>query len=295
MIAIRSADLSAEINPLGAQLSALRDSAGRNLLWDGDSKWWAGRAPVLFPIVGTLAGGTYLYGSKRYALARHGFARGKPFETVVSAPTTAMFKLRADDSTLAVYPFDFELEMRFALDGPTLTVTATVRNTGLQELPASLGFHPGFRWPLPYDKPRGGHFIEFETDEPAPARRINADGLLSPEEFPTPIAHRRLALADALFEKDVVIFDRIASRAVRYGAPGGPHIAIRFPDAHYLGVWTRPGAPFVCIEPWQGVTDPANFSGDIRDKPGIFTVAPGAAHALSMAITLQMPAFQTVR
>jgi galactose mutarotase-like enzyme len=287
MISIRSADLSAEINPLGAQLSSLRDSAGRDLLWNGDSKWWAGRAPVLFPIVGSLAGGTYLYGSKRYALSRHGFARGKPFETVAATPTTAMFKLRADDTTRAVYPFEFELEMRFALQGPTLTATATVRNTGDRELPASLGFHPGFRWPLPYDQPRDAHFIEFETDEPAPARRINAEGLMSSEELPTPIAHRRLALIDALFEKDVVIFDRIKSRAVRYGASRGPHIAIRFPDAQYLGVWTRPGAPFVCIEPWQGVTDPAEFSGDIRQKPGVFTVAPGAAHAFSMAISLQ--------
>jgi len=286
MIIIRSTDLSAEIDPLGAQLSALRDGAGRNLLWNGDPQWWAGRAPVLFPIVGSLAGGTYLYGSKRYALSRHGFARGKPFETVAATPTTAMFKLRADDTTRAVYPFEFELEMRFALQGSTLTATATVRNSGDRELPASLGFHPGFRWPLPYDQPRDTHFIEFETDEPAPARRIDADGLLSPDAIPTPIAHRRLALTDALFEKDVVIFDRIKSRAVRYGAPRGPQIAIRFPDAQYLGVWTRPGAPFICIEPWQGITDPAHFSADIRQKPGIFSIAPGAAHALSMAISL---------
>jgi hypothetical protein len=52
-------------------------------------------------------------------------------------------------------------------------------------------------------------------------------------------------------------------------------------------VWTRPGAPFICIEPWQGVTDPAGFSGDIREKPGIFMVPPGFSHTFGMTIALQ--------
>jgi hypothetical protein len=41
----------------GAQLSILRDPSGRELLWDGNPAFWNGRAPLLFPIVGTLAGG----------------------------------------------------------------------------------------------------------------------------------------------------------------------------------------------------------------------------------------------
>jgi galactose mutarotase-like enzyme len=284
---VRSEDLVAEIDPLGAQLSSLRDREGRDLLWHGDASVWAGRAPILFPIVGTLAGGIYRLGSKPYPLSRHGFARGKRFDTVATTLSSALFRLRADDSALAVYPFPFELDVSFVLEGPTLSVTASVRNTGNGELPASLGFHPGFRWPLPYGQERSSHFIEFEADEPAPARRINSDGLLSPDLQPTPIVNRRLALADELFQQDVLIFDRIRSRSVRYGASDGPHLEIGFPDARYLGVWTRPGAQFVCIEPWQGVTDPAGFSGELREKPGIFVVAPGTTHSLSMAITLR--------
>jgi galactose mutarotase-like enzyme len=79
----------------------------------------------------------------------------------------------------------------------------------------------------------------------------------------------------------------VQSRSLLYGAQEGPRLEIAFPDASYLGLWTRPGAPFICIEPWQGVTDPAGFSGDIREKPGIFVVAPGATHLLSMRITLR--------
>jgi len=284
---VRSAELSAGIDPLGAQLSALRDGAGRDLLWHGDPSVWAGRAPLLFPIIGTLAGGHYRLGDRSFALSRHGFARGKPFEIVAATPSAAVFRLGADDTTLAVYPFQFELEVAFTLEGPTLSVVATVRNLGSEKMPASLGFHPGFLWPLPFGKARSSHFIQFEADEPAPIRRINSDGLLTAERHPTPIVDRRLALTDELFRDDVLILDPVKSRSVLYGADDGPQLEIRFPDSTYLGLWTRPGAPFICIEPWQGVTDPAGFSGDLREKPGIFEVAPGATHSITMAITLR--------
>lgn len=248
---------------------------------------WAGRAPILFPIVGMLAGGTYRIGGKSFTLSRHGFARGKSFEVVANTSSSATLRLRSDASTLAVYPFPFELEVSYALASATLSVTALVRNVGTEALPASLGFHPGFRWPLPNGAGRAEHFIEFESDEPAPVRRINSEGLLTPERLPTPVVQRRLALVDDLFRDDVLIFDRLNSRSLRYGTEHGAKIEVRFPDATFLGLWTKPGAPFICIEPWQGVTDPVGFTGDFTHKPGVFTVAPGASHSLNMGITLR--------
>lgn len=286
-VKVRSAALSAEINPLGAQLSILRDREARDLLWNGDAAVWAGRAPILFPIVGSLAGGSYRLNNRRFELSRHGFARGKPFEVVATTSSSATFRLSADESTLAVYPFRFELEVSYVLASSTLSVTASVRNTGSEPLPASLGFHPALRWPLPYGASRAAHFIEFEADEPAPIRRINAEGLLLPEALPTPVANRRLMLSDDLFRDDVMIFDKLNSRSLRYGPVGGPLVEVRFPDAQYLGLWTKPGAPFICIEPWQGITDPAGFAEDFTRKPGVFTVAPGACQSLNMGITLR--------
>ena len=285
-VALASGDLTAEINPLGAHLSALRDRAGRDLLWDGDPSFWTGRAPLLFPIVGTLAGGCYRLGSKTYHLPRHGFARGKRFDVVDATSASAAFRLKADESSLPVYPFRFELEVQFALDGPTLSVTTYVRNAGDEDMPASFGYHPGFRWPLPFGRARSSHFIEFASDEPAPIRRLDADGLVSPERRPTPISQRRLALEDSLFQNDVVILDEIRSRSVTYGAGEGPRLRVSFPDSPYLGLWTKPGANFICIEPWHGVADPVGFSGDFRAKPGVFTLAPGATLPIQMAITL---------
>lgn len=285
-LSLQSPALHVEIDPLGAQLSVLRDSAGRDLLWHGDPAIWSGRAPLLFPMVGALAGGHYRLGSQSYALGRHGFARGKRFTLQAHTPQSALLRLTADASTQAVYPFSFELDIHYTLQEAALSLRMEVRNTGGEDLPASLGFHPGFRWPLPYGEPREKHFLEFPMDEPDALRRIDAQGLVTPVRHPTPIAGRRLVLDDALFQDDALIFDSIRSRRVLYGAATGPRIEVSYPDSPYLGVWTKPGAPYICIEPWQGLADSQGFTGEIWNKTGMRRVAPGASSSLHVTITL---------
>ena len=285
-IGLSCARLKVEIDPNGAQLSTLQDRQGRDLLWNGDPAVWAGRAPILFPIVGTLAGGAYKLQSKSYPLPRHGFARASLFQVVSATDRAAVFRLAANEATLKVYPFSFQLDVGFELHEAALSVVSTVRNTGDVTMPASIGYHPGFRWPLPYGQPRDSHYIEFAGEEPAPIRRLDAGGLLTKEPLPTPVSGRRLQLADDLFRGDVVIFDEIASRSLTYGAGAGPRIRVDFPDARYLGVWTKPGAGFICIEPWQGIADPAGFTGEFTHKPGVFNLTPGSVKSLSMRIEL---------
>jgi galactose mutarotase-like enzyme len=286
-ISLGSGDLAVQVNPFGAELSVLRDRSGRDLLWDGDPAVWRGRAPLLFPIIGELTGGKYRLDGVAYRLSRHGFARTSRFDVVESTATTVTLRLAADAATLAVYPFHFELAVRFEVRGSALTITAGIRNLGEVELPASFGYHPAFRWPLPYGHARADHFIEFSTDEPDPVRRLDAHGLLTAERHPTPIVHQRLTLADALFQHDAVIFDAVKSRSVSYGAATGPRLRVSYPDSAYLGVWSKPGASFVCIEPWRGIADPIGFAGDFRTKPGVFTVSPAATTAITMMISIE--------
>jgi galactose mutarotase-like enzyme len=285
-IRLNSSDLSAEIDPLGAQLSTLTDGAGHDLLWNGDAAVWGGRAPLLFPIVGALVGGGYHIGTRSYALSRHGFARNKRFDVVEATSTYALFRLRADEATLAVYPFAFALEIRFEMKEATLAVTALVRNNDDTDMPASFGFHPAFRWPLPFNRPRASHYLEFEADEPSPVRRLNAQGLLTPVRHTTPVRDRRLPLQDALFADDALILDELRSRSVTYGAEEGPRIRVSYTNAPYLGLWTKPGANFICIEPWHGIADPEGFDGDFAQKPGALLVPGGAATEVAIEITL---------
>jgi galactose mutarotase-like enzyme len=283
-ICLHSDGLDVAIDPQGAQLSTLRDAAGNDLLWNGDPAVWKGRAPILFPIVGALNGGQYRWRGQRFALSRHGFARDRRFEVVNNDAHCAVLRLGDDGTTHTKYPFGFELDVAFHVAGRRLTSVATVRNTGDIALPASVGFHPALRWPLPFGAARGAHFLEFEQAEPAPVRRLDAQGLLTPTAHATPVRGRRLALDDALFQDDVVIFDHFNSRSLTYGAITGPRIRVGYPDATHLGLWTRPGAEFICIEPWRGVADPAGYCGEFSDKPGVFMVAPGCSEQLTMTI-----------
>lgn len=285
LIAIGNHLLSAAINPLGAELTRLRDAEGRELMTDADPAFWTGHAPILFPIVGRLSGDTLRLDGRDYAMQQHGFARKQAFELAARTATNVTFRLTANDETRACYPFDFALDVSFTVDAATLTVDVRISNPGAAPLPASLGFHPAFAWPLPYGRPRDEHRITFAADEPGDIVEL-ADGLFAAKRA-SPLDGRILHLADDLFAQDALIWDPVASRSLTYGATDGPQLKVDFPDTPYLGIWTKPGAAFVCIEPWHGHADPAGFDGDFRTKPGVFEVAPGADWTCRMAITLE--------
>jgi galactose mutarotase-like enzyme len=285
-IVIGDGGLSAAINPLGAELSSLTDAAGREWMSDADPAYWSGRSPLLFPIVGALNGGRYRLGGEHYELPQHGFARRRAFELVEQARDMARFRLVDDAATRAVYPFAFALDAEYRLAGGTLTVTCTVTNRGDVPLPASFGYHPAFAWPLPGEAGRDGHVIAFERAEPGLLARLDG-GLVAGADRASPLAGdgRTLALSDALFADDALIWTELASRAADYCGPDGAVLRVAFPDAAMLGIWTKPGARFVCIEPWWGHADPAGFDGDIWDKPGMVAIAAGEGRSFTMRLT----------
>lgn len=287
MIEIASDKLSAAIDPLGAELSSLRDGEGRELMTDADPAFWAGRAPLLFPIVGRLVGDRYRLDGSEYPLPQHGFARRQGFEVIEQAADRVVFRLADNDATRAVYPFAFTLDAAFALAGATLSIDVTVTNSGDRDMPASFGFHPAFAWPLPYGQPRGEHRILFEQEEPSDLSAIVPGGWIDDHGWPSPLDGRELKLADALFERDALVWAQVASRSVRYDGGEGPGLRIDFPDTPSLGIWTKPGARLVCIEPWHGIADRQGFAGEIWDKPGMLRFAPGQCRTFSMQVTLE--------
>lgn len=283
---IASDRLTAEISEDGAELQRLTDAAGRDYLWDGDPAFWAGRAPILFPIVGSLNGDRFRWRGQDYSLPRHGYARRRRFSVVEQGPDGLVLRLAADDAIRAAWPFDATLDMIFTLGGATLTMTARVTNGGPDPMPTSFGFHPALRWPLPGAPSKAGHVIRFDKPEPAPVRRLDAAGLLDPATRPTPVERDTLALDEGLFAEDALIFDALESRRLTYRGPGTAEVAVDFQGMPQLGLWMKPGAGYLCIEPWQGYSDPAGFDGSIDEKPGMVTIAPGESRNFGMAITI---------
>jgi galactose mutarotase-like enzyme len=284
LITLSNPTLTAQISALGAELVVLRDEEGRDLLWNGDPAFWTGRSPLLFPIVGRVRDDRIRVGGVEYPIKPHGFARTSPFEVIEATDTICRLRLGSDASTRAQYPFDFRLEVTYRLDEATLAVSASVLNEGPREMPASFGFHPAFRWPLPYGGAREAHEIRFEAPETAPIRRPQSDGLLALAPEATPVKGDRLPLHDGLFRNGALVFDSLASRSVRYGVPGKRSLTVSFPDMPHLGIWTKPGAGFVCIEPWQGHADPEGFEGELAEKPGIVLIPAGDARSFRMKI-----------
>lgn len=278
--------LSAEISTLGAELVRLRDGEGRDLLWHGDPAFWSGRSPLLFPIIGALPQDILLHEGRRHVMQRHGFARRSRFDLVEAGPQRAVFRLLPDAETRAQYPFAFALDVAYAIADATLAIEATVRNPGRESLPASFGFHPAFLWPLPYGGSRADHRLVFEAPETDPVHRP-VDGLLSAATEPSPAADGILAPEDRMFERDAVIFLRMRSRRVGFGVPGRPGLAVAFPGMPQLGVWTKPGAPFLCIEPWHGYATPEGDTRPFVDKPGLAHIPPGGEQRFAMTIGLQ--------
>ncbi|WP_232491705.1 aldose 1-epimerase family protein [Novosphingobium kaempferiae] len=286
-VTISSGDLTARINPLGAELWSLTDSLGREYMTDADPAFWTGHAPLLFPVVGTLNGDRYRLDGTEYELPRHGFARRSTFEIIEVTADSALFRLTDSAATRVAYPFAFVLDMHFRLSGATLHMEARVTNPGEAAMPFSLGFHPGFAWPLPGGAAKADHMIAFEQPEPQPIRRIDPpSGLALPEPFATPVDGHLLHPEAAQFEADALIWDRLSSRALTFGAPGGTQLGIAFPDTPMLGIWQKPGAPYLCIEPWQGMADPLGFTGDFREKPGMISLPPGEARGFRLDVTV---------
>jgi galactose mutarotase-like enzyme len=285
-VAITSGALTAEIAYHGAELQSLKDADGRELMSDGDPAFWRGRAPLLFPIVGRLSEDRLRLDGAAYRMEKHGFARRSRFMLVDQEKAHARFRLTDAPETRAMYPFAFALDAEFRLEGATLFMTVTVRNSGDTPLPASIGYHPAFAWPLPFGGERGEHRVRFESDEPARLCAITTDGLIGEKTVPTPVIGSELALTDALFENDALVWKDLVSRRLTYGAPDYPSLDIAFPDTPWLGIWTKPGAGFVCVEPWAGSADDQGYQGDFREKPGVFEIAPGDERQFRMNVTL---------
>ena len=276
--------LSATVKADGAELCSLRDAAGEEMLWQAGPVW-PRHAPVLFPIVGRLKDDTLRHDGKSYRLTQHGFARDRRFAWLNRSAVGCRLVLHEDADTRAIYPFAFRLEVAFTLDDDSLEQRFTLTNPGREVLPASLGAHPGFAWPLAEGVEKTAHVLEFAEPEAGPVRRL-ADGLLRENLEPTPIKGQTLALDPALFAADAVILPEPVSQSVRYTAPGAPTIELAWEGFRQLGIWSREAGSFLCIEPWHGTASPADFDGEFADKPGLMLIPPGERRTLSIRIRL---------
>ncbi len=282
---LRNDMMAATIAADGAELCSLKNAGGIELLWQAGPQW-PRHAPLLFPIVGRLKNDEVRHGGKVYPMTQHGFARDQRFKWLQREPTSCELLLVDNAATRTRYPFAFRLSVAYALNQADMDVTLVISNTGEEMLPASIGAHPAFHWPLLSGLAKEDYALVFSEPEPALIRRLQ-DGLLRAASEPSPIRGNTLALSERLFDDDAIILDRPASTSVRFAAGRGPSIEISWEGFRELGIWSKPdGAPFLCIEPWRGFASPSAFDGEFSDKPGLMHIAQGESRTLRYRIRI---------
>jgi galactose mutarotase-like enzyme len=286
LITLSNAFLSVLVSPLGAELQSILDVDGHEWLWQGDPTFWSGRSPLLFPVVGRSVDGRVRISGRDYDMPPHGFARTSTFTCLSHEATRCRFMLQADERTRAVYPFAFRLEMTYALEGATLRMEARIENCDVKEVPFSFGFHPAFAWPLPGCAGRA-HHVHVQRPFPAQMWRPDADGLLAPIQQVSPFIDGSLNLSPELFEAGAMVFDAGEGGAVRYGVEGRSTLELRYQDLPHLAFWTKPGAPFLCIEPWHGLPPLTGASSDLLDRPGILMLQPQQCRVFTLELALK--------
>jgi len=277
-IKITNGQLTATINPKGAELNSLKNDS-TEYIWEGDAKFWGKHSPVLFPIVGTLKNNSYLYKGQVHALPRHGFARDNVFNLKEQTENTASFTLSSNNDTKIQYPFDFELELKYTLQDNTLRLDYYVTNKSDEAMPFSIGAHPAFALPGTFSN----YSLKFEKDEPLVSTQLEND-LISDKTTTLPSQDGILPLSYDLFENDALIFKQLESDAITIQKNGSDYIKVSFADFPHMGIWTKQDAPFLCIEPWQGYSDSATSLGNIVEKEGIVLLEPGKQYTAGFTV-----------
>lgn len=283
---LRSGNWEARVAARGAELQALRHGE-LDLLWNA-GPLWPRHAPLLFPVVGGLKADRLRHQGTAYPMPKHGFARDLAFAWEATSEAACSLILEDSPATRAAYPWPFRLQVSYTLSPAGLRMEIALQNPGGEPLPASLGLHPAFRWPLVPGTPKADHCLRFEQEEPGPLRRLDDAGVLRSTPLPTPIRNRKLQLDESLFLDDALIFLEPRSRGLRFETEGGPALDLRWEGFPHLGIWTKPdpASGFLCIEPWEGYASPEDWDGEFREKPGAFNLEPGASRHWSLSLAL---------
>jgi galactose mutarotase-like enzyme len=279
VISLQNPHITASISEQGAELQSLEHAAYGNIIWRKDDRHWNRFAPILFPIVGRLLQDQYRYRNETYAMKQHGFARDEIFEVVEQTETKVVLKLTDNERTRLQYPFAFELLVTYELLEHSLRTQYRVRNTGDSNMHFSIGGHPGFH----LDGDLSDYYLDFGGEYVLPQHLIEGN------YYSGKIQDIKLSscfkLEDSLFQSDAIVLKNPPFQSLGFGKQG-IGIIFTFHCKYWtaLGLWTKPGAPFFCIEPWWGWADAIHATGNLEEKEGVQALASGAGKTFEYTI-----------
>ncbi|MDN3493081.1 aldose 1-epimerase family protein [Winogradskyella bathintestinalis] len=291
MHSLRNTLLQINIKNKGAELCNMTSvKHNTEFIWQANPKIWASHAPNLFPIIGSLKNDTYTYNNKFYQMPKHGFVRHNDDFTIKNRTETSItFSLVSNDALYKIYPFLFSFEITYTLLNNQLTINHTVTNADDKTLYFSLGGHPAFNCPISNDELYTDYYLEFEHSEDTTSYLLNRiSGLITNQTKLIFKEGNKINLQPDLFNEDALIFKDLNSRIVSLKhKTKGKILALKFKDFKQLGIWAKPNAPYVCIEPWLGIADNETTDQKIENKEGILSLDAGATFEASYSIEIE--------
>lgn len=288
-IKITSNDSYAVVSSDGAQLNSLVKN-GKEYLWQGDEKYWAGQAPVCFPMAGVLPEGKGTAFGKKINMKRHGVARINPFELFEEHKNSVTFIQKSDENTRAQFPFDYELKIKYTIVGDTVTNEYIITNTGKDKLPFVVGGHPAFNCPVDDDECFEDYKVVFDKAVTKPCLRPDhQSGLVdTSKEYDVMHGGDTLEMRHDLFEEnDALIFEKSEAKCATLTGKNGKGIKIEFQDMDNLLVWSAVGnAPFVALEPWTGISTCLDEGNAFESKRGMTILEPDETASFKFKITM---------
>lgn len=284
-IAIENESIRVVVETFGAELKSLADKqTGMEYLWQGDPAVWPDTAPFLFPVVARQLDDKYTLDGKTYTMPMHGFAKDREFQIANTTADSLTLVLTEDDETLGWYPFRFRLTTTFSLRDHHVLVKHTVENPNGQDMPFSLGEHPGFRAPMVASDKLDDYYLDFSHTETTPRWYLDDEIIVGCEPG---INGKILPLTTTLFDRGALIFKGLNSDSVTLRSRNhSQSVTMSLQGWGYLGIWAKPAANYVCIEPWNGLASSCDASHDIWEKEGIRRLVPGCQESFVMDIQI---------
>ena len=255
----------------GAELcSILNKKSGREHIWQANPDVWGSHAPNLFPIIGMLKDGEYQFEGATYSLPKHGIIRhNDQIRLKERTEDQLVFELLYSEETLKMYPFKFAFRIYFILKDKQLEVKHHIVNLDEKPLYFSLGGHPAFNILFSEDEKIEDYSLQFDQKLNLKTEILDENGLLGEKTEVILKDEQNLQLRPDLFDKDALIFRSIRSKKVELQSKTeGAILGVEFEDFKDLGIWAKPNAAYVCIEPWLGYTDLADSNKNFKEKAG---------------------------
>ncbi len=287
IVEIKSENVKVQCLLEGAMLHSLvKDEI--EYLWQGDKKYWAGQAPVCFPITGVLRDSKAVAFGKPCEMKRHGVARINPFEIREQGANFVSFIQNSSEETKKAFPFDYSLEIRYTVLKNSVTTRYTVKNTGKDRLPFVIGGHPAFNCPLESGEKFEDYTVEFSGAVNQKCLRPDVEtGLVDiSKRYDVLDAPNKINLDHSLFDLDAMVFDNIKPKSAVLSA-GGRGVKIDYQDFDNLLVWSSSnGGNFVALEPWTGISTCSDEDSVFENKRGMTVLEPDCEASFAFKITL---------